>query len=125
MKQKYSLEFPFNCTPKVLFNRLSTPSGLSEWFADDVNLKDKIFSFIWNGSEELAELVQLKENKYIRFHWLDDDDPKTFFEFKITSEDLTGEQSLIITDFAEEDEIEDSKELWETQISELKHLLGI
>lgn len=125
MKEKFVIEVPFNCSPKVLFNRLSTPGGLSEWFADDVNLKDIVYTFVWNGSEEQAEKILYKENKYIRFHWLDDDDPKTYFEFRITSEDLTGEQSLIITDHAEEDDIEDSKELWEKQVSELKHQLGL
>lgn len=125
MKQKYVLEFPINCSSKVLFNRLSTPGGLSEWFADDVNLKDVVYTFVWNGSEEQAERVQYKESKYIRFRWLDDDDPKSYFEFRITSEDLTGEQSLIITDHADEDDLEDAKELWEKQISELKHQLGI
>ena len=125
MKQKYTLEFPFNCALKLLFNRLSTPDGLSEWFADDVNLKGKIYTFIWDGSEEQAEKILFKDSKYIRFHWLEDEDAKSYFEFNITSEDLTGEQSLIITDFAEEDEIEDAKELWDSQVSELKHLLGI
>jgi len=125
MKQKYTLEFPFKCSAKVLFNRLSTPDGLSEWFADDVNVKDNTYAFNWEGSEEEAERITLKDNKSIRFHWIEDDEKDTFFEFKIIADELSNELALIITDFADENEIEDAKELWEQQISQLKHLLGI
>ena len=83
MKKRILLEYTINSSPKLLFPRLSTPGGLAEWFADDVNVKGKIFTFIWDGSESKAEVLQKKENRYIRFHWLDDE-PETYFEFRIT-----------------------------------------
>jgi len=125
MKKRILLEYTINASPKVLFPRLSTPGGLAEWFADDVNVKGKIFNFIWDGVENLAEIVQKKENRYIRFHWVEETDPNTYFEFRITMDELTNDVALVITDFAEENEKADSIELWNTQIAELKHVLGL
>jgi uncharacterized protein YndB with AHSA1/START domain len=121
-KTKIQLEYVLNCSPKVLFNWLSTASGLTEWFADDVKVKGKIFTFIWEGSEQTAEMTLHKENKLDRFNWLDEDD--SYFEFRITQDELTGDVSLIIIDFAEDDEFEGTKGLWDTQIADLKHMLG-
>ncbi len=123
MKQKIVLEYPINSSPKVLYSRLSTPGGLSEWFADDVNLKGNIFSFVWDGAEQQAEVVQKKENRYIRFRWIDD--PESYFEFRINIDEITKDVALVITDFADEDEIDDSSDLWNSQIAELKHIIGL
>jgi uncharacterized protein YndB with AHSA1/START domain len=125
MKKKFELEYTLNSSLKVLYNRLSTPGGLSEWFANDVNLKGKVFTFIWEGNEQSAEVILKKDNKYIRFHWVSDLDADTFFEFRIAQDELTGDVSLMITDFAEEDEKNDSIDLWDSQIAELKHCIGL
>jgi uncharacterized protein YndB with AHSA1/START domain len=127
MRLKYELEYTLNCSPKVLFSRLSTPEGLSEWFADDVTLDDNLFSFHWNKTVFKARLTSLKENKLVRFDWADnvEDKETNFFEFKIIVHDLTGDLALMITDFAEEDEKEDAIYLWDTQINDLKRVLGI
>ena len=122
--KKVELEFPINVSPKVLYYRLSTPSGLSEWFADDVNVKDNVFTFFWEGNEEQAELLYKKDNKSVRFRWLHMDDEESYFEFMISQDDLTGDVSLLITDFAEEDEVEENMELWEKQVTVLKRNLG-
>jgi uncharacterized protein YndB with AHSA1/START domain len=125
MKTKYELEFTLNTSPSILYNRLSTPEGLSEWFADDVNLKKGKYTFIWEGTEQAASVIHKKTNKMIRFHWDDDDDAESFFEFRIHTDELTGDVALMITDFAEEDEKDDAVDLWDTQISELKHAIGL
>lgn len=124
MKHKFEMEYLINASLKVLFTRLSTPSGLSEWFADDVNLENNILTFFWEKSQQQAEILFIKDNKAVRLKWLDDEDPKTYFEFKLNREELTGDVSLTITDFARKDEIEDARELWDTQINQLKTLLG-
>lgn len=121
-KLKMQLEYVINCSPKVLYNRLSTASGLSEWFADDVRLKGKQFTFIWEGSSQVAEMTLRKENSLVRFSWLEEEG--TYFEFKITRDELTNDVSLIVVDFTEEDEQEETEELWNSQIAELKHILG-
>lgn len=125
MKKKFELEYSLNTAPGVLFSRLSTPSGLSEWFADNVNVNGHFFTFFWNGAEQEAEMIHLKENKSIRFHWMDDDDPKAFFEFRIDHDEITGDSYLFITDFAEDGEKNDAVDLWDSQISELKHVIGL
>jgi uncharacterized protein YndB with AHSA1/START domain len=125
MKNKVEFEYTINSSPKILYNMLSTPGGLSEWFADDVNLKGEQYSFIWNGTEEIAELQGKKENKYVRFKWIEDEDDKAFFEFRINIDELTGDVALVITDFIDEGEEEETQELWESQITELKHVLGL
>lgn len=124
-KTKYQLEYIINSSPKVLFNRLSTPGGLSEWFADDVSVMGDMFKFSWEGSEQMAELMNRKELKHVKFRWLDDKNTKYFFEFRINIDELTGDVALLVTDFAEEDEKQDAIDLWDSQISELKHILGI
>ena len=125
MKKKFELEYAINSSPNVLYNRLSTPGGLSEWFADDVNLHGDVFTFIWEKTEQQAEVMQRKDNKFIRFRWLGDDDNSAFFEFRLTQDELTGDVSLLITDFAVEDEKDDAIDLWDSQIAELKHVIGL
>lgn len=125
-KIQMKLEYAVNCSPKVLFNRLSTASGLTEWFADDVRVKGDLFTFFWGETSESAEKKLHRENKMVRFEWIGDDLEKngSYFEFVINQDDLTNDVSLTIVDFVEEDEINDVTNLWDTQISKLKHLLG-
>lgn len=124
-KSKLQLEYLINCSPKVLYNRLSTASGLTEWFADDVRVKGNMFTFVWENAGQVAEKKNQKENKMVRYEWVDNDDKdENYFEFAITQDDLTNDVSLIVTDFVDEDEKQASKELWDTQITKLKHLLG-
>ncbi len=126
MKIRYELEYTLNCSPKVLFSRLSTPEGLSEWFADNVTVEGDIFTFHWNKSESKARIVSLRKSKSVRFEWTGREDRETsYFEFRIIIEELTGDLALIITDFAEPDEKEDAIYLWDTQITDLKRALGI
>ena len=122
-KIKYELEFPIHASPNMLYQYISSASNLSEWFADNVNSRGKIFSFFWDGVEEKAELISFKSNKYVRFKWLDNDDD-SFFEINIVVDELTKDVSLVVFDFAEEDEVEEGKMLWESQISDLKQVIG-
>lgn len=125
-KAKYTLEYPFNSSAKVLFNRLSTASGLSEWFADDVFVNDNTFTFVWDGSEQKAEMLTRKIPESVKFRWIEDEQSENdYFEFKIQKDDLTGETALIVTDFAADDEKDEAIELWDTQIYALKQKLGI
>lgn len=123
---KYSLEFPIQTSISVLFKRLSTPSGLSEWFADNVNIKNNILTFFWEGSEEEAIVLKREKNKFIQYQWLDHKAEERYFEFVIQIDDMTKDISLIVTDFAEdEDEKEAGILLWNKQIENLKNAIGI
>jgi uncharacterized protein YndB with AHSA1/START domain len=125
-KTKIELEYIINCSPKVLFNRLSTASGLTEWFADDVRVKGNLFTFVWGKHEQSCEKKLHRENKMVRYEWLDEslEKDENYFEFIITQDDLTNDVSLLVVDFAEEDEVEETTDLWNTQIAKLKQLLG-
>lgn len=124
MRRKIELEYIFSSSVKVLFSRLSTPAGLSEWFAEDVYQKGDQFIFIWNGTEHPATLEEVKANSLVRFKWDDAEDGDEYFEFSIHVEPLTGDVALIITDFADDDEVSDSTELWNKQIDNLHQNLG-
>ena len=103
---------------------MATPSGMSEWFADNVNSRGEMYTFIWDGSEEQAKVLAKKNAERVRFRWLEDEDEPYYFELRIQVDEITKDVSLIITDFAEEDEIDEGKMFWENQISELKHIIG-
>jgi len=124
-KQKYQLEFPINASPHFIYQFFVTPSGLSEWFADNVNSRGEQFTFFWEGvDEESAKLLAKRQDERVRFKWSEDTEDEYFFEFKIQVDEITKDVSVIITDFAEPDEIESAKMLWENQFDELKHIIG-
>jgi uncharacterized protein YndB with AHSA1/START domain len=123
-KIKFELEFPIQASPQLLYQYISTPSGLSEWFADNVNSRGELFTFIWDDSEEQAKLLAKKSGERVKFRWLNHEDDGSYFEIRIQVDEITKDVSLMVTDFAEEDEVDETKMLWENQISDLKQVLG-
>ena len=124
-KVKFEIEFTIQASPQLIYQYISTPSGLSEWLSDNVNSRGELFTFIWDDSEEKAKLISKKTGERIKFRWLtDEEDVTSYFEIKIQVDEITKDVSLIVTDFAEEDEVEETKMLWENQISSLKQVLG-
>lgn len=123
-KGKFELEYVVRTSAGILYELLTTPSGLSEWFADDVNIRDGIFTFFWDGSEQKARLLGFKEDQYIRMQWIDKPEG-SFFEFRIQRDELTGDISLMIIDFADEaSDMQTSKLLWDSQVNKLLNVLG-
>lgn len=121
---KYEMEFLVRCSPDLLFEFLYTPSGLSEWFCDDVNIRNGVYTFNWNGEIGQARLLKMVEGKKIRYQWVNRTDG-AYFEFRIVKDELTGDVSLFITDFADPpDDIEGGKRLWQHQIERLLKLIG-
>ena len=124
-KVQYELEIPIHASPNMLYQYISSPSNLQEWFADKVNSRGKIYSFIWEGEEEKAELITKKSGDRVRFKWLESEDDDSFFEIKIQVDSLTKDVSLIVTDFADdEDEVDEAKQLRMSQIDELRQTIG-
>jgi len=122
---KYTLEFPINSSVSILYKRLSNPSGLAEWFADDVTLKDKTYTFFWEGFEQTAKLIKKKENQFIRYKLEENDTSEDYFEFLIQVDEITSDVALIITDFAEDEtEKEEQTNLWSKQVETLKRAIG-
>jgi len=125
-KVKFDIEFPIQASPQLLYQYISTPSGLSEWFSDNVNSRGELFTFIWDGSEEQAKLLNKKSSERVKFRWLEDEEDglTCYFEIRIQVDEITKDVSLMVTDFADEDEVDESKMLWSNQISSLKQVLG-
>ena len=125
-KIPFSIEYDIHSSPQLLFQYLSTPSGLSEWFADNVNSRGEIYTFIWDGSEEIAKLIQIKANEKVKFQWQtgEEDDHEYFFEFFLQVDEITKDVSLIVSDFSDENELDESKMLWNNLIQDLKQVLG-
>ena len=125
-KIRYELEFPLNSSPQLLYQYISTPSGLQEWFADNVNSRGEFFTFIWDDTEENARLASKKTGEKVKFKWVDDSKADTdyYFELRILEDEITKDVSLMVVDFAFHDELEESKLLWENQVSDLKHVIG-
>ena len=124
-KQKYQLEFEIKSSPKILFNYLSTASGLEEWFAEKVNMRDGEFIFLWEGSEARAKLLSRKDNTSVKYKWITDDKKDdTFFQFEIMTDEITSDVALIITDFATDEEKDENIMLWNSQVHSLMHHIG-
>jgi len=122
-KQLYTLEYPVRCSPSILYEFLSTPAGLQEWFADKVDERDNVFYFSWNGSFQEAEVMESQEEKFIRFHWVDT--PKEeYFEFSIEKSEITNQTILVVKDFADKKEVKDQSMLWDYQVKDLFHRIG-
>ena len=123
-KKKIQMEFPVNASPSFLFQYISAPDSFGEWFADNVNSRGKMYTFIWDDSEEVAKRIAQKQDHYTRFRWEEDEGTDAFFEFRIQVDALTKDVSLIVTDFAEEGDEDETRMFWDNKISELKHVIG-
>ena len=123
-KVRIDLEYIIKTSPTILFNCLSTPSGLSEWFADDVNIKNARYTFFWDGSEETAILKNVRKSESVKFQWEDDEDEDYFFEMTIRIDDLTKDVALLVTDFAEEGEEDELQLMWDNNVDNLKKAIG-
>ncbi|SMO84614.1 START-like domain-containing protein [Solitalea koreensis] len=122
-KKKYNLEYEIRSSPKILFNFISTPNGLAQWFADDVNVRDDMYTFIWDGEKIRAKLLGIKDNRSVKFKW-EDDEPYCYFELEIIQDELTGDVALSITDFTTEDEKVEKQLIWDNQVDNLLNVIG-
>ncbi len=121
---KVNMEFIMRCSPEILYRYFLQPAILVRWFCDSVDISGDVFTFEWSGSEEVARLVESVENERLRFEWLDDEREGEYLEYRISKSPITGETILEITDFCDEDEVDDTRQLWESQIDALRKVIG-
>ncbi len=125
-KNKFVGEYPINASKKMLYPYIGTASGLSQWFADDVNInEDKVFTFIWDDEENKAKLVSSRANHHVKFEFQeenDEDDPN-FVELQLDMNELTQETFIRVTDYSDMD-TEEAIELWDSLIHDLKEIVG-
>jgi uncharacterized protein YndB with AHSA1/START domain len=124
LNSNLELEYLVRSSPKILFKFLSIPESLQEWFADEVNKEQNVYSFVWDGEEEQAELLDFKEAEYIRFHWINGERAGAGFGFRIEKDDLTGGVALWINDEVPEEKIQEYTLIWNAQIEALMKVLG-
>ncbi|MET4081425.1 uncharacterized protein YndB with AHSA1/START domain [Pedobacter sp. UYP30] len=122
-KKKFTIEYEVKSSPRILYTFISEPNGLSQWFADDVNFRDQVYTFTWDDEEQKAKLVSIKENKLVKFKWLEDD-PHCYFEMEIVQDELTNDVALSITDFATDETLAEKKSIWDNQIDYLVGVIG-
>lgn len=122
-KKKFHIEYEIKSSPRILFSFISEPNGLMQWFADTVSIRDHVYNFTWDDEQQKAKLLAVKENKLVRFKWLDDE-PQCYFEMEILQDELTNDVALSITDFATEESIPERRLIWDNQIEYLISVLG-
>ena len=122
-KKKFNIEYEIKSSPRILYSFLNEPNGLTQWFADDVSVRDQVYTFTWDDEQQTAKLLAAKENKLVRFRWVDDD-PAYYFEMEIIQDELTSDVALSITDFAAEEAIGERKLIWDNQVKYLISTLG-
>lgn len=122
-KEQFTIEFPINASPSLLFELFSTSNGLQEWFADKVDDNKGEFIFTWGDTEDIAYFIESDNNTYVRYRW-EYQNPDEFFEFRIQRSPITNETILKITDFADKFDLDSQKLLWEKQINDLKSRIG-
>lgn len=125
-KTKIELEYDIYASPGLIFRYVSTPFGLSEWFADNVRFRGEKYTFIWDDTEEYAIELKRKANQYIRYQWLtgEEDYKEYYFEFRIEVDAITKDVSLVVTDFVDKNDVQESELLWNSLIQDLKSVLG-
>lgn len=119
-----NLEFIFRASPTILYRFLTTPSTLIRWFCDEVDITADVYTFVWEGSEEVANLIDDIEDERLRFKWEEADDPDEYLEYRMSKSPVTGETVLEIIDFCDEDEVSDTRQLWTAQMKQLKQETG-
>lgn len=121
---QYRLEYPIKASLQLLYSYISTPEGLSEWFADSVDpIKNDEYVFKWQGSQQTARILKIHPNKNIRYQW--EEGPKDeYFELGIIQDDLTGDVAMVIEDFSSPEDLKESEMLWESQVHHLKEIIG-
>ncbi len=122
-RKKFQLEYQINASPEFLNTYISSPSGLSEWFADDVNVNGDIYTFMWEGSEEKAKLLSKRTNKFVKFQWLGRPENE-YFLFEIEQDELTGDVALIVTDFEYDTELRGTTMIYDVRIDKLRQTIG-
>jgi uncharacterized protein YndB with AHSA1/START domain len=121
-KIKFQLEYEVKSSPRILFSFLNEPNALAQWFADEVTVREGLYEFVWDDETRIARLVSVKDNKLVKFKWVDDE--PYYFEMEILLDELTNDVALSITDFTAEENLQDRKLIWNNQIEYLQRAIG-
>jgi hypothetical protein len=120
---QYSIEYGFKAKAELLYSYISIPYNLSVWFADKVDVENEVFHFYWKDSVESAKIFKQAFKKKVVFHWVDRKGEE-YLTFQIDTDELTINTVLVVTDWDDEDQIEQARMMWDVAIDKLKKLVG-
>ncbi len=120
----FDVEYLFRASPTILYKFFTTPSAIIRWFCDEVDIEGEIYTFSWDGSDEIAEMIDDIEDERVKFKWEDADTDEEYWEIRFSKSPVTGETILEITDFCDEDEVDDQRQFWDSQIKKLRIATG-
>lgn len=121
-KTKLQLEYEIKSSPKILYAYINEPKALAQWLADEVSVRENTYTFTWHDEEKTAKLVGTRDNKSVKFKWIDDE--PYYLELEILQDELTNDVALLITDFTNEENLLDRKLVWDNSIDYLLSVLG-
>jgi uncharacterized protein YndB with AHSA1/START domain len=131
VKNKFVADFQINTSRKIIFPYLSTASGLSQWFADDVTInEDKVYNFYYDGDDHFAKAVIMRSNHNVKFEFFDPSDingeetDKSYIEFKLDENELTQTFFLRVIDYSDTYDDEEQESIWESLIATLREIIG-
>jgi len=120
----FEMEFLFRASPTILYKFLSTPNCLIRWFCDAVDITDDVYTYTWDGAEEVAHLIDDIENERLKFQWEEAESDEEFLEIRFKKSPVTGETIMELTDWCDDDEVDEQKQLWTTQMAQLRRETG-
>lgn len=127
-KFKFITEYELRASPKMLFPYISTASGLSQWFASKVNtMPEQRLDFQWDNESHIAKQVSMRQNKGVRFEFLETDEggsENNYVDFRVDQSELTQSTFLRITDYSNTTDEEELKDLWNGMMDKLKEIVG-
>ena len=123
-RKQFTLEYIIRSSQAILFDFVSNPTNLAQWFSDTCDANENFIAFGWGGSIEKAEIVEYIQEDFVKYRWLDSKFKDEFFSFRIYKSEIANDTIFEITDFADAKEVKDQTMLWDSQVDELKHQLG-
>lgn len=129
VKTKFVTDYQINASKKMLFNYLSSASGLEDWFADEVRIdEDKNFIFSFDNEEHHARVASIRLNSHVKYDFFDPDNPDledhAYIEFKLEENELTQTMFLKVTDYSEDYDEEEMQAIWDGLVGKLKETIG-
>ncbi len=133
-KQRIDIEYPLTTkSHNIVWEQISSAHGLERWLADHVEEYNGEYTFTWGEpwreqDVRKAQLIEYVKYDHIRLRWEDDEeagDEDSYWEMRIEKSELTNHLNLLITDFADDDDVDGLRILWESNLDRLHRASGL
>ena len=132
--QKLTFEYPLTTrSPRIVWDVISNAAGLQKWLADKVIEGDRnTLIFTWGQpwterDTKQSKILEIEKLDHIRMLWdYHEDTPEAFWELRIVESKETGHLTLMVTDYAsDDDEASDLEGIWEDNFERLHRVSGL